>query len=188
MDDGTTSLPTCDNDGFTAETANLVLFSCLAIGGVEGALPAIVFMEAHFEGGLTGATVATRAAGDPAGYMFVAGAQATQHVVYRGVDNHIYELWWDAAQCSPTTCWHAGDLTASVGGGRAAGDPAGYTFAGTQHVVYRGDDGHIYELWWETARLAIPRGTPSRPPSTWSIAVMMATSMNCGGMPRSARR
>ena len=34
----------------------------------------------------------TVAAGDPAAYMF--DAQGTQHVVYRGSDNHIHELWW----------------------------------------------------------------------------------------------
>jgi hypothetical protein len=41
-----------------------------------------------------------------------------------------------------------GDLTAVTGAQDAAGDPAGYAFDGTQHVVYRGIDGHIYELWW----------------------------------------
>jgi hypothetical protein len=32
----------------------------------------------------------------------------------------------------------------------AAGDPAGYTWDvdRTQHVVYRGSDGHIHELWF----------------------------------------
>ena len=28
----------------------------------------------------------------PAGYVF--DAQGTQHVVYVGLDSHLYELWW----------------------------------------------------------------------------------------------
>ena len=46
------------------------------------------------------------AAGNPAGYMF--DAQPTQHVVYRGADNHIHELWWDNAG------WHRNDLSAAT--------------------------------------------------------------------------
>jgi Common central domain of tyrosinase/Polyphenol oxidase middle domain len=102
-------------------------------------------------GNLTGSTGAsTLAASNPAGY--VRNADGTQHVVYRGTDNHIYELWWDATQCSQTTCWHWGNLTGSSGAPTlAAGDPAGYVrnADSTQHVIYRGTDGHIYELWWD---------------------------------------
>jgi hypothetical protein len=43
------------------------------------------------------------AAGNPSGYMF--DAQGTQHVVYRGGDGHIHELWWDAHG------WHHTDAT-----------------------------------------------------------------------------
>src|SRR5262249_37357901 len=41
------------------------------------------------------------------------------------------------------TDWHYGDLTAAAGAHRAVGDPSGYMFnaQGTQHVIYRGDDG-----------------------------------------------
>ena len=89
---------------------------------------------------LTAATGAPAAAGDPAGYTL---ASTTQHVVYRGTDNHIHELWWD------NNGWHHGDLTAATGSPAATGDPAGYTLASTtQHVVYRGTDNHIHELWW----------------------------------------
>ena len=72
-------------------------------------------------------------------------AQGTQHVNYRGTDNHIHELWWD------NTGWHHNDLSNAAGGApTAAGDPAGYMFdaQATQHVVYRGTDNHIHELWW----------------------------------------
>jgi hypothetical protein len=97
-------------------------------------------------GDLSGETGAPPAAGKPAGYQFV--WEATQHVVYRGADSHIYELWWDSAGG-----WHIGNLTATVETPLAAGDPWGYAFEGTatQHVVYRGVDGHIWELWWDGA-------------------------------------
>ena len=75
-------------------------------------------------------------------------ADGTQHVVYRGQDDHIYQLWWSAA-----TGWQLDDLTYATGGSAAAGNPAGYVFDadGTQHVVYRGQDDHIYQLWWSAA-------------------------------------
>ena len=62
---------------------------------------------------------------------------------YRGTDNDIHELGWD------TSGWQTNDLTAATGAIAAAGDPAGYVFAaqGTQHVVYRGTDNHVRELW-----------------------------------------
>jgi hypothetical protein len=105
--------------------------------------------QADFPSGAAGAMAA---AGNPAGYVFK--ARATQHVVYRGTDHHIHELWWD------TTGWHGKDLTKAAAGHpasptgavAAAGDPAGYVFdaRATQHVVYRGTDHHIHELWWNT--------------------------------------
>jgi len=46
--------------------------------------------------------------------------------------------------------WHTNDLSAATGSAAAAGDPAGYVFdaQGTQHVLYRGSDNHVHELWW----------------------------------------
>ncbi len=46
--------------------------------------------------------------------------------------------------------WNHNDLTAATGVSAAAGDPFGYTWSvdGTKHVVYRGTDGHIHELWF----------------------------------------
>jgi uncharacterized protein YjhX (UPF0386 family) len=93
---------------------------------------------------LTKVAHAAPAAGDPAGYLFE--AQATQHVVYTGTGRHVYELWWER-----NSGWNVSDLTAATGAPAAAGNPHGYVFdaQGTQHVVYRGDDGHIVELWWQ---------------------------------------
>jgi hypothetical protein len=84
-----------------------------------------------------------KAAGDPAGY--VTERYGVQHVVYRGVDQHVHELWWDAGG------WHENVLTKAVREAPlAAGEPAGYSFEsqGTQHVVYRAEDGGLRELWW----------------------------------------
>ena len=97
-------------------------------------------------GDLSSVTGAPHALGSPAGYQF--RSEPTQHVVYRGTDQHIYEFWWE-----PSRGWGNGDLTGTVGTALAAGDPWGYAFeaAGTQHVIYRGVDGHIHELWWDAA-------------------------------------
>src|SRR5260370_789526 len=88
----------------------------------------------------------TSAIGHPAGYTL----SNSQHVVYRGSDDHIHELYWEGA------AWGHNDLTLASGasklsGTAAAGDPAGYTLNDSQHVVYRGSDGHIHELYWEGA-------------------------------------
>ena len=65
-------------------------------------------------------------------------------MVYRGLnDGHIHELWC-LAPCS--NGWHHNDLSASTGQGPISGDPHGYIFQGTQHIVYRTTDGAIHEL------------------------------------------
>jgi Astacin (Peptidase family M12A) len=90
---------------------------------------------------LTTAAGAPGAAGDPAGYTW--DVDSTQHVVFRGGDAHIHELWFNGA-------WNRNDLAVAAGAPGAAGDPDGYTWNvdSTQHVVYRGGDGHIHELWF----------------------------------------
>jgi hypothetical protein len=90
-----------------------------------------------------------RLTNDPAGYTW--DIDSTQHVVYRGTDGHIHELWSDAA-----SGWGAADLTEVSLAPTAAGDPSGYACEsrGTQHVVFRGMAGpheagsHIHELRW----------------------------------------
>jgi hypothetical protein len=88
---------------------------------------------------LTNAAGAPAAAGDPAGYI---DGQGTQHVVYRGTDNHIHELRWDSSQR-----WRQTDFTNTIGAPDAAG-PAGRGFdaQGTRQVVYRDTDNHSREL------------------------------------------
>lgn len=94
---------------------------------------------------LTVAAGAPKAAGGPAGYVFE--AQGTEHVVYRGTDNHIHELYWQGGN------WGHTDASSVAGAPNAAGDPFGYMFdaQGTQHIVYRASDNHIHELYWDTA-------------------------------------
>jgi hypothetical protein len=104
---------------------------------------------------LTSATRAPAAAGDPAGYTW--DVDSTQHVVYRGTDSHIHELWFNGT-------WNHADLTRAP---VAAGDPAGYTWDvdSTQHVVYRGTNNQIHELWfngtWNHADLTSATGAPA---------------------------
>jgi hypothetical protein len=95
------------------------------------------------EPGIAGAS---NAGGDPAGYTW--DVDSTQHVIYRGTDGHIHELWFSLGGG-----WGHNDLMqepAVVGTPNAVGDPAGYTWDvdKTQHVVYHGTDGHIHELWF----------------------------------------
>ena len=70
-------------------------------------------------GDLTAAAGGVAPAGPPVAYAF--NGNHTQHVVYRGTDNHIHELHW-----SEHGGWHHLDLTTATLGVRgtlAAGDP-----------------------------------------------------------------
>ena len=138
-------------------------------------------------------TGAPAAASDPAGYTY--SVLGTQHVVYRGVDGHIHELWY-----GPSSGRRHNDLSAATGAPAAAGDPAGYNYSvdGTEHVVYRGVDGHIHELWfrpssgwhhndlspppapWPLPAIRLATRTAPTGPSTSSTAGSTATSMSCG--------
>jgi hypothetical protein len=82
------------------------------------------------------------AASNPSGYTW--DVDKTEHALYRGVDKHIHELWFNGA-------WHHNDLTVAAGNAPlAANDPTGYTWDvdKTEHAIYRSDDGHIHELWF----------------------------------------
>lgn len=76
------------------------------------------------------------ASGKPAGYVF--GTQGTQHVVFRGADDHIHELWGDK------NVWHTDDATHAA---TAASDPAGYAYGAMEHVVFRGTDNHVHMVY-----------------------------------------
>jgi uncharacterized protein YfiM (DUF2279 family) len=104
--------------------------------------------------GATGLPRGLQAVGDPTCYQY--SVDNTQHVVFTGSDGAIYELW-----NGPTTGWGWNDLfnsqtgahngtTGLPSGLHAVGNPTGYQYTvdNTQHVFFRGSDGHLYELWF----------------------------------------
>jgi len=82
---------------------------------------------------------------DPAVY-YSAGTN-TKHVIYRSADGHLNEIWWVPGGGRPAhvdlTLWALAPIA-------APGRPAAFTIDGpnTQHVVYRGTDGHVHEIRW----------------------------------------
>jgi hypothetical protein len=89
------------------------------------------------------------AAGDPVGYV---GPGNIGHLIYRGSDAHLHVIW------SPVGGGPVGydDLTAAARANGynapdALGNPSAYVNSqGTHIVVYRGNDGHIWDLYWDT--------------------------------------
>jgi hypothetical protein len=77
---------------------------------------------------------------NPAAYAFL--TQNSLHVVYRGTDDRIHELWG-----SPGS-WNHNAVGANFT--KAKGDPVGYVTEGfmVQHIVYRGEEDQVVELWW----------------------------------------
>ena len=96
-----------------------------------------------YEGALSSRLGAPAAAGDLIGYAWQ--KDQTQHIVYRGAEGQIQELWLRKGKP-----WaYGGALSAKAGGPAAAGDPSAFAWEGddTQHVVYRGPDNQIHEIW-----------------------------------------
>ncbi|HXG11800.1 MAG TPA: hypothetical protein VNK04_18740 [Gemmataceae bacterium] len=95
---------------------------------------------------LTAEAKAPKAAGSPAAYFL--DKDNTQHVVYRGADGNIYELFY-MEQRDRTGSWQVNNLTQLTGAPRAAGNPAGYVNErdNSQHVLYRSSDGDVIELF-----------------------------------------
>jgi hypothetical protein len=77
--------------------------------------------------------------------------------VYRGLDNHIHELY-----LAPGGSWQTADLSALADAPPAAGDPGAYIrWDNVNSVVYRGLDNDVHELYltpdgsgWQTADLS----------------------------------
>ena len=92
---------------------------------------------------LSGTAGTPPAAGDPVGYY--TPHDDTHQIVYRGNDNHLYELYWP--NVAPVAGWN---LTASAGAPPAVGTPARSTHApsNVKHVIYRSADGGMHQLWW----------------------------------------
>ncbi len=75
--------------------------------------------------------------GDPLGYSL-----GSQHVLYRGPDSHIHEIWFDGGK------WKQADLTQESNAPPIIGNPYGYSL-GSLHIVYQGIDHHIHEIWFD---------------------------------------
>ena len=67
-----------------------------------------------------------------------------QHVFYRGTDDHIHHIYWDASSGK----LFADDWTARTRAPLAAGNPAAMATPGQQHVFYRGQDSQIHHILW----------------------------------------
>jgi hypothetical protein len=100
-----------------------------------------------YGGALNAKCGAPAAAGEPMGYAWE--QDKTQHIVYRGADNNIHELWFTKGLTGAKWAY-GGAISAKTGAPVAAGDPWGFSWEGdkTQHIVYRGQDGQIHELWF----------------------------------------
>ena len=80
----------------------------------------------------------------PTGYTW--DVDDTQHIVYRGEDGQLYELWFTRGPG-----WRLGSGVTNTAPVRAVGDPTAYTWSvdDTQHIIYRGEDDRLCELWFK---------------------------------------
>ena len=83
------------------------------------------------------------AVGNPSAYF--AAPYGTHHVIYRSSNGHLHELWWAGSGAAIHS-----DLTQSTNSPAAQSNPSAYFAAadGTNHVIYRGDQGRMHELVW----------------------------------------
>ncbi|TFG30086.1 hypothetical protein EU527_15010 [Candidatus Thorarchaeota archaeon] len=110
---------------------------------------------------LTGATGGPLANGDPSSYTY--HVFNTQHVIYRGQDNHIYQMYSDQ-----TGQWKISNMTEKTGAPLATGTPTSFVdpVHNSQNLVYRGQDGHIHDIWfirgegWKHMNLTAATGMP----------------------------
>jgi len=121
------------------------------------------------------ATGGAAAASAPVPYLTdFANQGPTARVVYLGIDNHIWELYYIGSEAK----WVATDLNGAAGGEAAAAWPAPVPYltdfanqGPTARVLYLGTDNHIWELYyvgstarWEPADLywaAFPHAAPA---------------------------
>jgi hypothetical protein len=94
-----------------------------------------------YGGNLTWTIAAPPAAGDPTAFINAAGFNI---VVYRSVQGEILSVYWADGPSG------LDNLSGFAGTPLAAGDPVAYYTAhdDTHQVVYLGEDGHLYELYW----------------------------------------
>jgi hypothetical protein len=104
------------------------------------------------------------AAGDPT--PFVNTRTGRNLVAYRGTDGHVYLLYWTGIEAV-----RLDDLSGVAGASRAAGDLAAYYIArdDAHQVIYRGENGHLHELWWigdiRVSHTDLTTAAPGAPPA-----------------------
>jgi hypothetical protein len=84
-------------------------------------------------------------------------AQQKRHIVYRGRDAELHELWFEAG-------WNHTNLSTSAAAAtNPVGNPYGYFLGAVQHVVYRDVNARVYELYpigndWKKTELSSVEG------------------------------
>jgi hypothetical protein len=88
------------------------------------------------------------AAGKPAAFAWE--HDKSQHVVYRGADNQIHEIYFKRDLFNKE--WrYGGALSVMAKAAPISGDPTGFAWEHdhTQHIIYRAADGHIHEIFYK---------------------------------------
>ena len=106
----------------------------------------------------TGAPLAT---GNPTSYAYE--SNNSQNLIYRGQDGHIHKIYFIRGEG-----WKHLSLTELTGGPLGLGDPSSYTYHvfNSQHVVYIGQNNHLYQLYagqtdeWKIANMTEKTGAP----------------------------
>lgn len=125
-------------------------------------------------GSLTGAIGAPKAQGTPAAFV---GSNGFNIVPYRASDGRILSVYWKDGPSG------LDDLSGTAGTPRAAGDPVAYhTPHDDTHVVtYAGDDGQIWELYWQgTAPVSgwSPSAAAGAPTASGRVAAYFSIGTN----------
>src|SRR5438093_1196022 len=104
--------------------------------------------EWKYGGAISAKTGAPLADGMPWGFAWE--GDHTMHIVFRGQDSNIHELWFSKGMTGGA--WKYGAALNRMANGPVAGsDPVGFAWEddNSQHVVYRGQDNQIHELWFK---------------------------------------
>lgn len=120
---------------------------------------------------------APSAAGDPVAYLDA--THGIHIVVYRGQDRNIHSLYWSGSGLPGHD-----NLSGVAGTPQAAGNPAAYYTASNDahQVVYRTDDGSLYELWWvgtaPVSGWSVTGAAPGAPPAASDPATYFSPGAN----------
>src|ERR1700736_6730248 len=79
------------------------------------------------------------------GALAVCIQDGVQHLIYRDAAGDVRQY---SRPEGADTAWSPDNLTADAMAPKAAGNPAGYIFGTAQHVVYRGVDDQVHELYF----------------------------------------